>query len=258
MWFLVSFGFCILNLFAMKTLIKFTAGLFCLLAFIQAGAQVSENPRNVKSNPTISTVGSNSNQDISSGGGSYVGTKQDLGEECSMYLNNKWVRGDVTLKDKTVISDRLLRYNMYNQQMEFIDGSDTAAFGSPIEISSLDFDNHNFIYTDFICHNEQKSGYFEVLVDDNCKLLLYRCIKYKYVEECADPNTEFVKESYYLENKYFIAKENKPAIQIPEKKKNVIELLSDKEDIKSFIKENKIKVYLEDDLKELISYYNED
>jgi len=242
----------------MKTIIKLIASVFCIIAVIQTGAQVSDNPRDVKSNPSVSTVGPTSSQDISSGGGSYVNIKQDFGEECSMYFDEKWTQGTVILKDKTVIDDRLLRYNMYNQQMEFISGEDTAAFGNPLEITSINFDRHNFIYTDYICHNEQKKGYFEVLVDSDCKLLLFRCIKYKYVEECADPNTELLKETYYMEKKYFIARENKPAIQIPEKKKNVIELLSDKEDIKSFIKENKIKVCHEDDLKELISYYNED
>ncbi|OQX73238.1 MAG: hypothetical protein B6D61_12720 [Bacteroidetes bacterium 4484_249] len=246
----------------MKTIIKLTATLFCITFFIIAEAQNSpdrnNNQRNVKFNETASTVGSYSNRNTASGGSPYVGVKQNYGEECSMYLDEKWSEGTVILKDKTVITDRLLRYNLYNQQMEFINDEDTAAFGNPSEIASINFDRHNFIYKDYVCHNELKKGFFEVLVNDDCELLLFRCIKYKYVEQCADPNTELVMETYYMEKKYFIAKDNEPAMQIPEKKKDVIELLSDKKDIKQFIKKNRIKVYNEDDLKKLISYYNED
>jgi hypothetical protein len=244
----------------MKALIKFTASLVCMFLFIQAEAQFTptklNNPTDIKSGTNISTVGSSTDQGESSGA-SYERAEENLGEECSMYLNKNWSKGKIILNDNTVINEKLLRYNLYSQQMEFINDKDTAALGNPDEIASINFDEHSFIYNDYECHNKLKKGYFEVLIDGNCKLLLFRCIKYKYIEECADPNAELIKETFYMEKKYFIVKGNKPAIQIPKKKKDVIELFSDKKDMNSFIKKNKIKIDKQDDLIKLVNYYNE-
>jgi len=179
-------------------------------------------------------------------------------QECSMYFND-WTKASVTLTDGKYLSDRLVRYNIYNQQMEFVHEGDTAAFGDPEEISTVVLNGHEFIYRDFEYEDEVKKGYFEVLVNGDCQLLLHRCIAFRLIEDCSDPNTNFVKEHYYLSQKYFISENCKTAIFLPNKKKEIIVMFenSDK-DIKSFIKENKIKICKEEDLKDLISYYNSD
>jgi len=230
-----------------------------LLFYFPVSAQDSphESATNVKSHPVGScpeTV--NNASDNSAGGALYA--KKDLGEECSMYFN-EWTEAVVLLMDGNEIADRLIRYNIYNQQMEFIEGADTAAFGNPEEIKSILLDGSEFIFQEFLCKNEVKKGYFEVLVEGECKLLLHRCIAYKYVEECADPNSNLVKEQYYLSKKYFISEKGKTAKLLPNKKKELIAMLEESEkDIKSYIKENKVKLCNEEDLKSLISYYNSD
>ena len=105
----------------MKTLIKLTVSLVCIFLFIQAGAQITPpnlyNSTDIKSGTNISTVGSSTGQGESSGA-SYERVEENLGEECSMYLNKNWSKGKIVLNDNTIIIDRLLRYNLYNQQME--------------------------------------------------------------------------------------------------------------------------------------------
>lgn len=243
----------------MNTLIKLTVLSGLMLWYIPVMAQVSpnESSSNVKSHSSGSCAETvNISSDNSAGGGLYA--KMDLGEECSMYFND-WTEATVLLKDENEFVDRLVRYNIYNQQMEFIAGADTAAFGNPEEIKSISMDGHEFIFQDFQCESDVKKGYFEVLVEGDCKLLLHRCIAYRYVEECTDPNSNFVKEQYYLSKKYFISENEKTAKLLPYKKKELIAMLGEGEkDIKSYIKENKIKLCNEEDLKSLISYYNSD
>ena len=245
----------------MKSLIKLIISALCILLYMQALAQITpsdvNNQRDVKSRAANTYSETSSNQGNNSGAG-HSGMNQDLGEECSMYFND-WTKASVTLTDGKYLSDRLVRYNIYNQQMEFVHEGDTAAFGDPEEISTVVLNGHEFIYRDFEYEDEVKKGYFEVLVNGDCQLLLHRCIAFRLIEDCSDPNTNFVKEHYYLSQKYFISENCKTAILLPNKKKEIIVMFenSDK-DIKSFIKENKIKICKEEDLKDLISYYNSD
>ena len=60
-----------------------------------------------------------------------------------------------------------------------------------------------------------------------------------------------------MAKRYFISENDGLAVLLPEKKKELISMLYDEDkDIKLFIKDNKIKLCNEDDLKELFSYYN--
>ncbi len=245
----------------MKSLVKLIISAICILLYMQVIAQISpanvKNQGNVKSHSANTYSTTSGNQGNNSGAGS-SGMNQDLGKECSMYFND-WTKASVTLTDGKYLSDRMVRYNIYNQQMEFVHEGDTAAFGDPEEISTVVLNGHEFIYRDFECEDEVNKGYFEVLVNGDCQLLLHRCIAFKYIEECSDPNTNFVKERYYLSEKYFISENGETAILLPNKKKEIIVMFenSDK-DIKTYIKEHKIKIYKEEDLKDLISYYNSD
>jgi len=183
--------------------------------------------------------------------------KENLGTPSSIYFND-WTVGRVVLTDNTVYNDWLLRYNIYNQQMQFIHNSDTSAFGKPEEISSITINQHTFVFQEFECENNTKrKGYLELLVDGNCKLYVHRCIAYRYVEECPEPGSGFLTQEYYMAKRYFISEDDGSIVFLPEKKKEIIDILDDENaEIKQYIKENKIKLCNEDDLKELITYYN--
>lgn len=230
--------------------------LICICAKSQVGPPNGDRVGNIKSTPTETHPTSSTDMNTLSGSG-IMSDDKNLGEECSMYLDNEWKIATVSLKDNSVLEEIMVRYNIYTQQMQFIQDSDTIAFGNPVEIASVTFEERTFIFSSFYWNDQVKQGYFEVLCDGECKLLLHRCIKYKYVEECSDPNNEFVREEYFLGKKYFILGSDQPAKELPSKKNDVMELLSDKDcDVKAFIKENKIKVNQQEDLIKLVAYYN--
>jgi hypothetical protein len=244
----------------MKTMIKINAIICCFLLQIQVFGQTDppdrQNPVTLKSGSGTlehKPVGAVNN----SGTGMYE-QKYSLGKEGSLFFSD-WSPGTVVLADKTVITDRMLRYDIFHRQMQFAVNGDTAAFGKPEEVNSITFEKNTFVYDEFLCKDGKRKDYLEVLVDGDCRLLLYRCIAYKYVGECAMPGAENPKEEYYQTKKYFISKDKNLAIPLPENKNDVIELLSDKnKDIKSFMKDNDIKLTREEDLIRLINNYNKD
>ncbi len=242
----------------MKPFVKLLLLTCCLLLFTYISAQVDKlgDKGSIKESPSASSMDYTSTQQISSGSGSVL-VRQEFGEPSSLYFND-WTAGKVVLKDNTVYEDWLLRYNIYNQQMQFINEDDTSALGNPDEILSITIDDHTFLFDEFICENNVKrKGYLELLVDGNCKLYLHRCISHRYVDVCAEPGAEYVKEEFYMTKRYFMAENSEPALILPEKKKELISMLDDEnKDIKSYIKDNKIKLCNEENLKELFTYYN--
>jgi hypothetical protein len=243
----------------MKTTIVISA--ICSIILISNPDFAQLNPNDVSNSVTLKSdsktpverpVGSMDNS-----GSGMPGLKSDLGKEGNLFFND-WSPGTVILADNTVITDRMLRYDIYHRQMQFAFNGDTAAFGKPEEIKSISFENNNFVFEEFMCPDGKRKDYLEVLVDGSCRLLLYRCIIYKYIVENAIPDDENSKDEYYQTKKYFISKDNKVPVQLPEKKNEVIELLSDTgKDIKTFMQENKIKLFDEQDLVRLVNYYNE-
>jgi hypothetical protein len=242
----------------MKTKMKITAILGSLLiqiySFGQADPPGKGDPITIKSGSDLSEqrpVGS-----IDNSGTGLIGYTSGLGKESSLFFKD-WLPGTVVLTDNKVITDRMLRYDIYHRQMQFAFNGDTAAFGKPEEVRSITFDHNTFVYDEFLCKDGMRKDYLEVLVNGDCRLLLYRCITYKLVEECTIPGAENPKEEYFQTKKYFLSKNNQVAVPFPTKKEDVIELLSDKgKDIKSFMQENKTKLTDEQDLIKLLNFYN--
>jgi hypothetical protein len=172
----------------------------------------------------------------------------------NVYFPGQWVEGTARLSDGTVLDGILFRYNMYSQQMQFIKDGDTAAFAKPEELSSLSFDGHRFIYTNYRSGDESKEGYFEVCTKESCQLLLRREITYHIVDDLEDG---VINDSYILEQSYYLLKPNEPATLVRMNRKSVISAFCDKqEEVEKYIKKNKIRFKTRDDMVKVVEYYN--
>ena len=243
----------------MKTIVNIS--FICLWFFLQMQLYGQDDPPTAQNSYSAKFGTAPTNQktvgaDDHSGTGIHSSV-HGMWKEASLFFND-WSPATVVLKDKSIITDRMVRYDVYHRQMQFAFNGDTAAFGKPVEIESIMFEQNTFVYEDLLCKTGARKDYMEVIADGPCRLLLYRCITYKYVEDCTIPGAENPKTEYYQTNKYLVSKNNQAAIPVPEKKSEVIDLFSDTgKDIKTFLLKNKIKLNNEEDLIKLVYYYNE-
>ncbi len=179
--------------------------------------------------------------------------RSDLGEEGGMYMNEEWEPGPLLLADGSRIDDWLFRYNVRNQQMQFIDGTDTLAISKPSEIKSLTFDDKTFVVELFEKDNILSQGYFELLRNGDNKLLLRREITHHVIDQSNDDPSDDV---FVHNNAYYIKMGDEPATSVLMNKKCYYYLFRDhKEEVKAFIKDNKIKCNSEEDLLRVLDYY---
>lgn len=236
----------------MKTRTTLTV-LLCL-SFVIAIAQ--QNSPSVNKNKVVPVLENENPSSTGGGSSARIMSSYNLGDECSMYLNEDFQKGILTLKDKTVIEDRLYRFNIYNQQMEFILNEDTAAIGNPEELQLLHFDDKDFIFAEY--HSDQKvnNAYMELLVDGDYQLLLFCYIKYTSKENTEDSQDESG-VIHYLEKEYFIAFKNEPANPILINKKEVINTVQvPGKDIKQYMKNSNNQMKTEADLVDVLKYCN--
>lgn len=181
----------------------------------------------------------------------------DLGEACSIYLNDQWEPGTIKLKGNTLYENVPMRYNIYNQQMEFVLNGDTAAIGEPATLEYIQIGKKTFVYETFICQNKVRSGYLEVLSEGRLRLLVFHHIKYVSIENDAVLNEEPNKK-YHAEKIYLYAFPGENAQKLPEKRKDLLMLFSkDVPDFKTYLKSENNKLRSEQELVAAFNYFNE-
>mgnify|MGYP001362122166 FL=1 len=171
------------------------------------------------------------------------------------YLNNEFIEGQILTKDNVILKGRL-RYNMYADEMEFIVKDNVYWIDNQDRIETIKYADHSFIYYLKGEDKFDKGDYYEVMVDGPAKLLLRRrvilldAVPAKPYQDPKPPRFENQRDAFYLMR--FQGEPEKIS-----SKKELLKLMSDKQnDIKSFIKKNKISTNKLDDLIQVVSYYN--
>lgn len=175
--------------------------------------------------------------------------------EGNPYYFEDFREGSVITKDAKKYNGEF-RYDLYSDQIEFKVDEDVYWIANPELVEYLKIDDHVFMFFDKDLVDSKKGFYYEILVMGECKLLKRKGVNLKPAEQ-AKP---------YVDAKpaTFVDRQSQFYIQIgiahPQKisnKKNLLELLSDKEsEISKFIKKNKISASNENELIDLVDYYN--
>jgi len=240
----------------MKT-IAFIIGILLISLPCYLFAQIDKAPTEQKAPKNERVVTTATSQgDVASGndGGSGFSMILPAGNAESVYFPDDWALGTVQLVDGSVLESMRLRYNMYSQQMQFIEDGDTAAFAKPKELESINIGEYKFIYSAYLRNNESKEGYFEVLTEGKCQLLFHREITYHLIDDLDDG---IIDDSYILEHTYYLKKEEKPAVRIHMDRKSVLSAFCDnQEKVKEYIKNNKIRFNNQEDMISVVNYYN--
>jgi hypothetical protein len=180
----------------------------------------------------------------------------------SPYLNSQWMYGNLTLTNETNL-ESLFRYNIYNQQIEMIYNNDTLGVDLS-SIKELNFSNKKFKYLQCIERDFNKDyltpSFFEVLYEGHCQLLMKHYAEIEnnsysvnYMGGGGDGRDYFrLKSSYYYKKD-----PGEAAIKLNTHRKKIYELFSDKQqEIRQFIKTERINLHSSNDLIRLFKYYN--
>jgi hypothetical protein len=167
-----------------------------LILALQANGQKSNTPKAEELGQEIAKI----KQLESMRGEKYIDVKQVAG---SPYLYRNFVSASI-LKTKGVeIKDMLLRYNIYNDDMEFKKDGKVLSIAFPSEIYKIRMDGKIFIYTPYMTERKVSAGYFQLLYEGKYHLLKKYEMVLKKPEALTQPNdsTRFVSTTphYYLQ-----------------------------------------------------------
>jgi hypothetical protein len=182
-------------------------------------------------------------------------TEKDI--DGSPYLTEEFITGTVYTSSKIQYNDIPLRYNIYNDQMQFKspDGK-IAAIAAPEIIDKVVFGDYTMEYIPFINAKKVRRGFFVLLLEG--KASLYARPNVDYREPVPPGAYKDAEAAKFIEKPYtYYIRIGMEAAQLIEKKKDLEAVFPDhKKEIENFIKKNKVNHRKEDKLKALVEYYN--
>lgn len=182
-------------------------------------------------------------------------TEKDI--KGSPYLNDEFVNGVIFTVQKTKYENIPLRYNIYNDNLEFkTPTGELQALDTPEIVEKAEFGDYQLIYAPYTLANKIKKGFFVVLEEGKASLYAKPGVFFKEPVEAGaykEPEpAKFVKRA----DEYFIRIGNEQAILINSKKDLIAAFPENQKKIESFIDTNKTKTNKPESLKEVVLYYN--
>ncbi|WP_319479010.1 hypothetical protein [uncultured Draconibacterium sp.] len=178
--------------------------------------------------------------------------------EGSPYLDDAFVNGTIYTTAKTQVVEVPLRYNIYNDNLEFktSDGS-ILELAHPETVERAKLGETEMIFTNYLTStNNTKSGFFKVLAEGDLNLLAKPDIFYQKAKEEAAYKEAQPPKFIPKPDEYYMQKQGAPAVKV-RKSKDLDEIIdAHKKEIYTYIKKNKIKFKSAEDLTQLVDYYN--
>jgi hypothetical protein len=174
----------------------------------------------------------------------------------SPYLNDEFSPGSIYTFDKQRYSDIPLRYNIYNDNLEFkTPAGEIQALATPEIVELAEFNSTQMVYLSYKSKTIKK-GFFVLMEKGKVSLYSKPGVMFKEATEPgaykdAEP-PKFVRKS----DEYYLQFNSEPAIIIGNKKDLIAAFPDNQDKIKSFISKNKIKTNKPEGLTELVKYYN--
>lgn len=189
--------------------------------------------------------------------GEYNNTISEKDIQGSPYLNDDFIIGTVYTIDKFQYNDIPLRYNIFNDNVEFkTPGNKILAIAAPETIEKITFGDYTMEYIAYVNVKKERNGYMLLITKGKASLYIKPEVTYLKPSEAKayeDPKpAKFERNS----DAYFIRIDSETARRI-NKKKDLLETFPDyQSEIETFIKKNKTSANKTDDLKLLVDFYN--
>jgi hypothetical protein len=172
----------------------------------------------------------------------------------SPYENENWQIGTVSINDD--VFTREMRYNAFSDEIEMKEKGEIIVLLKRDYIKA-EISNTAYSIEEYISENgDVRQSYFSILNQGKTQLL--RKLKKDLIAaQIAASTYQTDKPARFNEEiKYFVKLENKPAVEIKLKEKQILENLEHNKELKSYIKNNKLKLKNEQEVISLFKHYD--
>lgn len=175
----------------------------------------------------------------------------------SPFLNDEFIEGSIFTTSKTQYVDVPLRYNIYNDQIEFQLGeAPVQALAAPETIELIQYGDFIFEYVPFTNVKKIRRGFFIVEEKGNATLYSKPQVNFQDAKKPAAYQDAVPAQFIKRPDTYYIRVGKEPAMLIAKKKDLEAVFPDHKDEISGFIKKNKVKPNDPESLKELVQFYN--
>jgi len=173
------------------------------------------------------------------------------------YLDENFTDGAVVLTTGAKYSGIPLRYNVYNEQIEFKNlKGEVFNINNPSSINELTIGSSKFIYVNFIHSNKDRHLFAEVLSEGKASLLKHHRLSLQPAKQAETHRAAQPPKFVKIPSEYLIKKED-GNVQLIKSKKELLLMLTDKsKEINEMITKEKLSVKDECDLTRIVNFYN--
>lgn len=175
----------------------------------------------------------------------------------SPYLENTFRSGTVYTTAKKKFENVLLRYNIYNDDLEFeTPNKIILAIDDPEIIELADFGDYKMTYLSYTNGSKTSTAFFKIVEEGKASLYAKPEVFYQKGQESNGIKPAKPAQFVSKPDSYFIQIGTNTAKKVGSKK-DLLALFADRQNkIATYIKKNKVKVNKADQLQGLVKYYN--
>ncbi len=171
-----------------------------------------------------------------------IGQKKYISEseiEGSPYIQKEFISGKIIKRDGNEYKEILLRYNVYNNAMEFKQNGTILEIADPQTIDRILLNDKIFVYSKYSAFRKFKASYFQLLNEQKYQLLK----KYNVLLKGSDASTGFENQHQKMKFEkmpptYYFRYRNGTAHQISSQKELIKILQPIPEEITKYIQNN--------------------
>lgn len=177
--------------------------------------------------------------------------------EGSPYLSDDFIEGTVYTTSKIQFREIPLRYNAYNDEVEFMKPDSQAYVIDPPEIiESIEFGDHHLEYIPYKVANRTARGFLLVLEKGNASLYSRHRVILEEAKKAAAYQEPTPARFISRADEYYIRIGMEPAVPVNKKKDLNNIFPEDNDKVNAYLKNNKIKLNDPKSLIELVQFYN--
>lgn len=176
----------------------------------------------------------------------------------SPYLEDEFVKGDIFINNKWHIEDVPLRYNIYDDKMEYYMPEKDLIFAidPQFKINYVLLEGDTFVVKQYEQKGWRVLGFFKLVEEGTADLLVKMNIQYKEPQPAKpffDPEpAEFIRR----DDDYYVKLKERNIFEVKRIKKLIQYLGDHKQELTQFDKKEKISAGNEKELAKFIRYYN--